>query len=524
MAVLVGVSTLARGGAIGMRVPAPWILPDEIVYSELAKSIAAGHRPAVRGVPVFGWGEVYPALVAPAWALFDGPVDAYHAALWINALVMSSAAVPAFLLARLFVSQRASFLVAVMTVLVPSMAYTGVVMTESACYPVFLVAVYLIARAVRKPTAAAQALALLGLLLLAFTRIQGLALVGAFACAVVLFAGTSRTSRGTYLRRVAPSVVLAVAATLAPVLASLAAGDGAFGWLGPRSGTFAVFHPAEIPEWFAYLAGDLVLYVAVAPVAATVVVAARGLVRGADERLRLYTAIVVPTLLAILASVAFVSASLDVDGTENLNERYAFYVVPLLFVGLALWIEDGLPRRAPWSSVVVACCFVLALVIPIDRLHYNSRFQSPGLLPWISSSLSGIALEVAVSIFVVACGVLWITCRRERAGRLWLVTAVWISLAALFAVGSASVAASDSATQSLALPGARAGSRTPFRPAQGSRRSGTSVPSARTGPIPYFRLMVAEFFDPAVGDVYRIGPRTLLPRGLPADGSHHRAW
>ena len=30
-----------------------------------------------------------------------------------------------------------------MTVLVPSMAYTGVVMTENACYPVFLLAVLL---------------------------------------------------------------------------------------------------------------------------------------------------------------------------------------------------------------------------------------------------------------------------------------------------------------------------------------------------------------------------------------------
>ena len=89
--------------AIGLTVPSVWILPDEIVYSELAKSIAAGGRPAIRGVPVFGWGEVYPTLIAPAWALFDDPVRAYHVALGINALVMSLAAIPAYLLARLFV-------------------------------------------------------------------------------------------------------------------------------------------------------------------------------------------------------------------------------------------------------------------------------------------------------------------------------------------------------------------------------------------------------------------------------------
>ena len=142
LVLLVGFSTLLRAG-FAARVPTPWILPDELVYSELAKSIASGHRPAVRGVPVFGWGEIYPTLIAPAWALIDDPVRAYHAALIVSAFVMSLAAVPAYLLARLFVSKRISFLVAVMTVLVPSMAYTGVVMTENAFYPVFLLAVFL---------------------------------------------------------------------------------------------------------------------------------------------------------------------------------------------------------------------------------------------------------------------------------------------------------------------------------------------------------------------------------------------
>ena len=53
LVVLVGLSALARAG-LGALVPSAWILPDELLYSELSKSIAAGHLPAVRGVPVFG--------------------------------------------------------------------------------------------------------------------------------------------------------------------------------------------------------------------------------------------------------------------------------------------------------------------------------------------------------------------------------------------------------------------------------------------------------------------------------------
>ena len=108
---------------------------------------------------------------------------------------MSLAAVPAYLLARMFVSRRASVVVAAMTLLVPSMAYTGVVMTENACYPVFLLSVWLIARAVRRPTLGAQALALLGLGLLAFTRIQGAALVGAYVVAIGVYALTGPRAR-----------------------------------------------------------------------------------------------------------------------------------------------------------------------------------------------------------------------------------------------------------------------------------------------------------------------------------------
>ena len=93
-----------------------------------------------------------------------------------------------------------------------------------------------------------------------------------------------------------------------------------------------------------YLTGDLLLYVAVAPLAAAVVMMVLGLSRRAPERVRLFAAVALPTLLAMLVSVSLVSASVDVDGVENLNERYVFYVVPLTFVGLALWTGERLPR------------------------------------------------------------------------------------------------------------------------------------------------------------------------------------
>ena len=78
----------------------PFIMVDELIYSEMAKSFASDLRFAVRGLPVGGYGAVYPILIAPAYAAFDRVPDAYAAVKTINSLVMSLAAVPAYLIAR----------------------------------------------------------------------------------------------------------------------------------------------------------------------------------------------------------------------------------------------------------------------------------------------------------------------------------------------------------------------------------------------------------------------------------------
>ena len=99
LAAIVVVSIAVRV-ALARRIVAPWIMVDEIVYSELAKSFAAHGHFLVRGVPSHGYGFVYPVLIAPAWRLFGRDPDAYAAAKAINGVLMSLAAIPAYLLAR----------------------------------------------------------------------------------------------------------------------------------------------------------------------------------------------------------------------------------------------------------------------------------------------------------------------------------------------------------------------------------------------------------------------------------------
>ena len=129
---LVAIVALSTGIriALGRHVIAPWIMVDELIYSELAKSFAAGGHFQIRGVSSNGYGFVYPALIAPAWRLFGPMPMVYGAAKAINAFVMSLAAIPGYYLARRLLSPGLSLCAAVLTVIVPSMLYTSTLMTE----------------------------------------------------------------------------------------------------------------------------------------------------------------------------------------------------------------------------------------------------------------------------------------------------------------------------------------------------------------------------------------------------------
>ena len=57
----------------------PFIMVDELIYSELARSFAAGDGFQVRDVPATGFSLVYPILISPAYRLFDSLPEAYAA-------------------------------------------------------------------------------------------------------------------------------------------------------------------------------------------------------------------------------------------------------------------------------------------------------------------------------------------------------------------------------------------------------------------------------------------------------------
>ncbi len=103
--------------------------------------------------------------------------------------------------------------------------------------------------------------------------------------------------------------------------------------------------------------------------------ALRGLWRSQDERAHVTGVALLTTSLALLVSVAAVSAS--PAGLDVLHERYLFYATPLVLVGLAHWLQRGtvLRRRAAWIAAV--CAVALAASLPTDQIARANNVDSP---------------------------------------------------------------------------------------------------------------------------------------------------
>ena len=98
VAAIVAVSSVLQTLLAWQR-PTPGYFPDEYMYAELGRSLAEGGAPLVRGESAHFLSLLYPLLTAPAW-LLDDVEQAYRAVQAVNAVAMSLAAIPVFLLAR----------------------------------------------------------------------------------------------------------------------------------------------------------------------------------------------------------------------------------------------------------------------------------------------------------------------------------------------------------------------------------------------------------------------------------------
>jgi hypothetical protein len=375
---LVVASTLLRF-LLARRVQAPFIMIDELIYSELAKSFAAGGDFLIREQPYARYGPVYPVLISPAWRLFTSVPDAYVAAKAINALLMSLAALPAYFLARRVLAPAAALLGALFAVAVPSLAYTGTLMTENAAYPLVLAGVLALVLVLERPTLV-RSLAFLGLATLAFlTRAQAVALLaGALAAPVLLVLARRR------LRDVTAYAVLyasAAAGVLLTIAVQLGRGKpldelfGAYRFVGHLD-----YSAASVAKWFVYHLAELDLYVGILPLVALLLLVVRP--SRLTPREQAFLAAAVAVSAAFLVEAAMFASSLP--WVRRIAERSMFYAAPLVLIAFLVWIQRGLPRPRPYAILAALAAAALPAVLPFGRLLTTDvTAETLALLPWL---------------------------------------------------------------------------------------------------------------------------------------------
>ena len=394
--------------ALGLRVVSPWIMVDELVYSDMARSFAGVGSFAIRGVHA-NYGFVYPLLLSPAYKLFGSTIDVYLWSRVINALAMCSVVFPTYLLARRVVRPGFALAAATLAIALPSTIYIGTLMTENAFYPIFMWLAYALVRALEQPTARRQVV-VLALCALAFlTRAQAVAVVAAVLTAPLALAWIER-GRPRRLAAWKTTYAIAAAAALLVVVVEVARGHSPAQVLGGYSVTTtnASYQVWPALRWILYHVAALDLSLFVLPFAAFVVLVANA--RHLDARLRAFCA-AATTLTVFLTIEVGIFAS---HWSQRIEERNLFYVAPLFLIALFAWIERGQPR--PSRAIVAAAGAAAALpgAIPfLSLMNINAQSDTPFLQPWwyLGDRVAGrdnVALLAVLVAVALAAAFLWL--------------------------------------------------------------------------------------------------------------------
>jgi hypothetical protein len=395
----------------------PTVFSDELLYAKLSQSIAAGHGLTIRGAHVFFPAPLASVVQAPAW-LLHSMTDAYAAAKLLNAAVMSAVVFPSYWLARRVARPSFALLTAAAAVATPAMVYHGYMMSEALAYPVFLVALAVMARtlagdarwpALEVPTVCAVAMA---------TRIQFIVLPLAY------FAAVAACGRGAYRRHLAPVALVAV------LLGAVVGLPGLLGQYGNTSVGHATV--AGIAHWSLENGVLLPFALGLAVVPGALFGLGVMLARPhttVERAIAVLTAVSTALFLGQAAMVSTIEA-------DRPLERYLFYVTPLFFIAFFSYVERGAPRRFLYAAAgCVGALLLSRLSLPGMTGTAGFFFDSPTLTAFARAAyklggLPNASLLYAAGPLVLALLAWAVPLTRRGAPQLFAVLAIGVSLVA----------------------------------------------------------------------------------------------
>lgn len=329
----------------------PILFPDEYLYSQLGRSLATTGHLAVRGVNPHFLPVLAPVLNAPFWLVHDIGL-AYRLIQAENALFLSLAAIPTYLLARrLGATSRLSLAAAALAVAGPPALYSARLLAEPLAYPLFLAVLAVSVELLAHPTRRNQVLFLTFGALATLTRIQ-LALVPLCVALAVVVIGTRGRRLRSALREQRLLLGLIGGALVIGLAVLFVRGFGYY-HLGPKAKSTVTAGRIAGIDVFVLLMGT---GAALAPSAVVGLFQAVARPRSAREQ-----AFGIVSVLFALGTIVQCVLWGDV---QLVQERYLIYLLPVLTMGFCL--RRSRPERRPVAEIGVAAAIAaMAAVVPL---------------------------------------------------------------------------------------------------------------------------------------------------------------
>jgi hypothetical protein len=347
----------------------PWVFTDELEWTQISRAIADTGHAARRGQPIF-FKSLYAYVIAPAWWIHS-TATAYAAVKYINTIVMTLAAVPTYLLARMFVSKRAAVVVAVLSVAIPGMSYASAIVPEVLAYPWYALCSWLIVRCLARGGKVDYALAIGACVVAGLIRWPQFATVpAAFAIALAalwvvgprgkaLRSGWSRSDHFAAIVLLAGALILFNRVILQHEQiwqVSTQYWKNRMFDLGLKAGQAFIIGMGILPV----IGGFASLFLGE---------------RRSDPRYRAFVAYFASSVLCVVLYTAIKAAFLSTIFATLVEERNLIYLSPLMLIGTAMVFES---RRVDWRVIGVVSFFVVWLVWDKPFQLLFPYFEAPG--------------------------------------------------------------------------------------------------------------------------------------------------
>jgi hypothetical protein len=345
----------------------PWLFTDELEWSQLSRAIAATGHAARRGQP-HSFESLYSYLIAPAWWLHS-TATAYAAIKAENTVVMCLTALPAYLLARLLLSRRASLVVALASIAIPAMSYATSIVPEPLAYLWFGCAALFAVRLLAAPSLAravpAVVLALAGM----WVRSEFVALPAALVLAGAIVWLVERGGSRSWPQRFGLLALSCAVLALFGYVFNLLVVEHVQSWDFHQYVNGNTLHQGGLA------AGAFAIGLGIGPVIG-------GLAslwlpeRFADPAYRAFAAYLFATIVALWGYTAAKATFLLASLRPAIEERNLFYLSPLMLTGTALVL---LAPKLDWRLLAAATALVLVLVWSPAFEVGEPYFEAPGL-------------------------------------------------------------------------------------------------------------------------------------------------